>query len=396
MIQAVFEFKDGQITIHSEHTKDVTKIFSAGYYHAMQDSQGKLHINRHKLKEIHKPFPNQNGAIVLDSIGKFLNPDFKETCNQMDYLYKMNILFTGKQGVGKTALITYICQELIDNQNAIVFRVDGHYNLECTWSLCENIREIQKNPIIIIMDEFEIYCDKKGEAYMKQLLDGARSIDYSMVFGATNYLDRVPETIWDRPSRFQMVAEVSAITDESIIRGLIETIHNKAHTPFLSKENITMLVKEMVDEGGMTVDTVKNRVLQLLMDLQLDQLVVNDGKVKGYATGKKVSTNHPLDIDSELDSLKKKHKKKKKKLSKVEKEEKAKKEDYERLVAADKADEDYNRRSHELSGSQPEITNIHELNEKGNDNSSKVSVMPPEEPPIFEEPIDFPTSGSGG
>lgn len=303
-IEAVFEFEDGSITIHSANTKRVTKTFDPGFYYAIQDQQGKLYINRSEFKEVHVPFPNQNSKVILEGISKFLENNNRKTCKELGYLYKMNVLMHGVQGSGKTALMNYLCDELIKEHDAIIFRVDGPFNLETSWSLGEKIRDIQDNLIVFIMDEFDMYCSKKGEAYMKQILDGNRSIDYSIVLGATNYLNDIPETIRDRPSRFLMVAEIKPISDKEIITDLVTKIHDKASTPFMSEEDISEMVDDLLEKNskqeGVTVDGIKNEMLQRLMQLSIN-LEVSSGI--GFSS-KKSSMEQIKSIEDQIESLK--------------------------------------------------------------------------------------------
>lgn len=267
MIRAIFYFDDNSITIHSENTKHVCKEFLNGYYNANLGRNGELIINRVDFKEIHEPYPNQNSAEILDTINKFLLVENRIKCNQMGYTYKMNVLLHGIQGSGKTSVINYICKNLVDHYNAIVFRIDNASSLEASWSLGEEIRKIQSNPLIFIMDEFDQYCTKNSEAYIKSILDGNRSIDNSIILGATNYLDRIPDTIKNRPSRFRIVRKVERISSKDVIRKIISNQNALVKDGFLSEKDIDDIVNSI---DAATVDEIKNILLDKLMNLTLD------------------------------------------------------------------------------------------------------------------------------
>ena len=266
MIKAIFYFNDKSVTVHHENTELVTDKFQPGYYHVYVE-RDRMNVDCIEFSEVHEPFPNQRSSEVLDTVFKFLNHENKKACNEMGYNYKLNILLHGGQGVGKTALMTYVGHSLYKNHDAIVFRIDGSGNLDVSWKLAEEIRRIQDNPIIFLMDEFDQYCAKNNEAHIKSLLDGNRSIDNSIVLAATNYLERIPATLRERPSRFRIVSEIEAISDKQVIADLIMKIHEKAETSFLSEEDIKAMCEEVQHA---TVDDVKTFVLDKLMDLSLD------------------------------------------------------------------------------------------------------------------------------
>lgn len=266
MIKAIFYFNDNTVTVHSENTKEVTTKFNPGYYSVRPRGDGAIDIRAINFKEVHTPFPNQRASEVIDSATKFLDSRFRKQCNSMGYTYKLNMLLHGKQGVGKTALLQYLGNGMVEKNGAIVFRVDNTGDLEATWVLAEEIRKIQDNPIVFVMDEFERYCSKGSEGYIKTLLDGDRSIDNSMVLAATNYLDRIPPTLKERPSRFRIVSKIEPISDKSVIRNLIANIHNKADEPFLDDEQIDMIAERI---SPTTVDEVKTSIIDVLMDISI-------------------------------------------------------------------------------------------------------------------------------
>lgn len=266
MIRAVFYFEDDSVTIHSENTKLVEKKFQKGIYKASPDNQGNLHISLVKLPEIHEPYPNQRSSEIIEGVTKFLNEESKQVCNEMGFIYKLNTLLYGTQGVGKTALINYICKGLIDYHNAIVIRVDSPSYLDISWTLGEEIRKIQDNLIVFVMDEFDAFVQKGQESYVKTLLDGNRSINNSIVFAATNYIDRIPTTFKERPSRFRFVSEIRPIDDKSIIKDLILKVISKTKKQIFTIDEIDKIVDEI---KATTVDDVKTLILDKLLDIKL-------------------------------------------------------------------------------------------------------------------------------
>jgi hypothetical protein len=230
MIKAVFYFEDNSVTIHQENTKEVETNFKPGLYKC-NIVQNKFLINMLEFKEVHKPFKSQNSYIIIDAINKFLLNENKEKCNELGYIYKLNTLIYGKQGVGKTALINYICDTLVK------------------------------------LDEFDQYCAKNEESMMKNLLDGNRSLDNTIIFGATNYIDRVPNTFKERPSRFRLTFQMEAIDDEVIVKGIINGIISKSKSSLMTEKEVSELAHKVMP---CTIDEIKTAILDRIMNISLD------------------------------------------------------------------------------------------------------------------------------
>lgn len=288
-IKAVFYFNDKTVTIHSENTEEVSKKFRPGYYSTRINHDNSLTILCEEFKEVHEPYPNQKSGEILDTISKFLEKKNMLSCNEMGYIYKLNVLLHGDQGVGKTSLLTYMSYTLYHNHDAIIFRIDGQGSLERTWMLAEEIRKIQDNPIIFLIDEFEQYASKGYEHFVKNLLDGNRSINNSVVLAATNYIESIPKTLKERPSRFRIVSKIEHITDKETIRHIINNIHSKAKFPFLTEDQINDMVAKIETT---TVDEIKTSVIDILMELSLELPIT---KGVGFNNRERESENEIID-----------------------------------------------------------------------------------------------------
>ena len=85
---------------------------------------------------------------------------------------------------------------------------------------------------------------------------------------STNYIDKIPDAIKDRPSRVKYTIEVEGIQDEEVIKNFLKE----------SFEKINMevnLEKEISKMKGWTIDDLKQWVLDKVMDIEPEEKVNN-------------------------------------------------------------------------------------------------------------------------
>jgi SpoVK/Ycf46/Vps4 family AAA+-type ATPase len=252
-ISAVILYNDNRVSVYSESAKYVGDSFQKGIYKCSTDRNGNITINKIELPEIHNPYNTKDNKMIVKTVDAFFKKGTREKVNSFGYIHKLGILFYGKQGCGKTSMMNFIVEKLIREKKAIVFYCDDDNELETSISLAKQVRKIQENPIVFVADEIDKYC-RDFESELKQFLDGKDSVDNSLFLAATNYLDRVPETIKQRPSRFKIVHEMKGITDKNFIKSILREISNRSTPSLLSEEKIEEIANEL-DEP--TIDDIK-------------------------------------------------------------------------------------------------------------------------------------------
>lgn len=153
----------------------------------------------------------------------------------------------------------YYSSNAVDKNKALVFYLTRDYISQC-WDFIRKVRNIQKNPIIVIIDEIDNHL-YNNEGLMKQILDGNLSIDNCIFFAATNYIDKVAEAIKNRPSRFKYVSDIEGIQNPKDICDIFNTMIGELFTP-------TEIEKFANDHKGQTLDTIKQFALDKIMDIK--------------------------------------------------------------------------------------------------------------------------------
>jgi hypothetical protein len=80
----------------------------------------------------------------------------------------------------------------------------------------------------------------------------------------TNYIDKIPQTIKDRPSRIKYAIEVEGIQDELLIAKFLKQSFDKIDMEVDFSKDISKM-------KGNTIDELKQYVLDKVMDLEPEE-----------------------------------------------------------------------------------------------------------------------------
>lgn len=269
MISAVIEYENNKIIVNDNPIRVVGLKFEKGFYEATVE-RDVLNIERKFLPELHTPFKSEENESILNTVKNFFKEGVKDTITQLGFVHKLGILAYGDPGCGKTSLLNYIANTLVEEHNAIVFFCNNANSLGTAMSVASRIRQIQDEPIVFIADEFDKFASQ-NEAEMKNLLDGKDSVENSLFLATTNYIERIPDTLKKRPSRFRIVKEIKGITDIETMKEIAHNVSNKISPSLFTDEEIDELFEGVTD---ITLDKIK----QLCLDKVTSTLLIDDNK----------------------------------------------------------------------------------------------------------------------
>jgi len=147
---------------------------------------------------------------LVGFINNFKSEETKARYKKVKIIHKTGILLYGIPGTGKSASINMIIKELIKD-NAIIF-FDAEPGIIS--AVLPAVRE--QNPeklICVIYEEFDEWL-QQDQATINSFLDGQLSVNNMIFLATTNYIERIPGRIKNRPSRFQIVKEVGVPSEE--------------------------------------------------------------------------------------------------------------------------------------------------------------------------------------
>lgn len=141
--------------------------------------------------------PGAKSDEVLADIERFW--DSRELYEKHGVLYKRGILLYGPQGSGKTVTIKRVSDAVIA-RNGVVLHSGWPSQIS---TMIEMVRSVEPDrPIVAVIEDIDTCIAHGQEANLLSLLDGEGSVTNIVYIGTTNYPDKLPPRVVNRPSRF--------------------------------------------------------------------------------------------------------------------------------------------------------------------------------------------------
>lgn len=234
-----------QVSVHAP--QGPTKL-PAGAYTVFTGQSGEV-IFCSKTMECDKllRLPDMATNVVLEDLKKFWSAESKYRYEQLGMIYKRGILMHGLPGTGKSAVAVTLAEEIINDGGIVLFNPSAGVVSEAV----KQIRSVegQGRNILVILEEVDTMCD---DADFLSLLDGELQIDNIAYIATTNYIDRIPKRIKNRPSRFARVIEIGtpSLADRTLYieakAGKVLDKHTKKEIAKLTEGMVLDQVKDVI------------------------------------------------------------------------------------------------------------------------------------------------------
>ena len=227
-------------------TSQTAPKLPAGLYDVGQDNYGlffkKQDIDMSELIR----FDDSMANTIMDEFSLFWKK--KDLYQDRGEIHKRGFMLWGPPGGGKTSTVSFIMQDFIKAGN-IVLKFNGKLI-----SMIQNFRHIEPDrKVMIIMEDIDAYIvDTYSEQAVLDMLDGTVQHSNTIIIATTNYPERLPDRIINRPSRFDRVEYIGTPTEA----------HRKLYIKTKSRSLKTKEINKMAsDTDGWTLAHLKELIL---------------------------------------------------------------------------------------------------------------------------------------
>ena len=232
--------------------KTVPKL-EPGFYEVAKDMMGNIHFEHQTIetKGIMRLDEGNTDEIISD-IEKFW--EMEEVYERYNIAFKRGIMMSGPPGTGKTCIIKLLLADMIQRGGICM---DMHPKSSNTFiSAVSDIRKIQPDtPILGIIEDFQEWM---VNADFLNMMDGLIPLHKVVIIATTNYKDQLPDTILNRPGRFDSHFQIDMpgpVTRECLLKTMI---------PKKDLEKIDMS-KWVKDSRGFSMGHLKEFVTSVLL-----------------------------------------------------------------------------------------------------------------------------------
>lgn len=140
---------------------------------------------------------------IIQDINQFLAT--KDRYRKAGLTHKRGYLFYGPPGTGKTSMGLMIGRRFIKDADGVVFYIP---NAGYLGAAVEVIREVEAGrPAMFLMEEADSFLN---DTRALSILDGELTLNGAVFVAMTNYKEKMPPRIANRPGRFDRVTYVGA------------------------------------------------------------------------------------------------------------------------------------------------------------------------------------------
>lgn len=208
-------------------------------------------------KYFHLPIYNE----ISTDISNFIEADIYK---DLGILKKRGYLLYGKPGDGKTTYIRLISKKLISENNALVVFFNDDIPPPYLMKSLKNDNRLK----VFVFEELVATVESTGKlSQLLDVLDGESSLDNCIVLATTNYPEKLPGNIVDRPSRFDRVIKVQG-HELSVKVKFLESLQNEP----VEKEEISLLDTKSISLALIKECFIRSRINKISFSEAFRQL----------------------------------------------------------------------------------------------------------------------------
>lgn len=161
--------------------------------------------------------------LILDDINAFIRN--ASNYKALNIRHKRGILLFGPPGNGKTMIINHVVEKYKDVARIIFLGETDVF--ERNDQLTELREAFASELVIFVAEEATQYMnvmDREASQFMLSFLDGQDSWDNCLFLATTNYPDRLPGNLIERPSRFDRIIKIDVPSVQARRKYLVKML----------------------------------------------------------------------------------------------------------------------------------------------------------------------------
>lgn len=233
---------------HFRPTSETSSQLPSGLYVVEEDNRGLIFVKESvDMSELIR-FEDTIADLVINEFEEFWTK--KALYQERGEIHKRGFMLWGPPGGGKTSTVAFIMKDFIEKGN-VVFKFNGNLI-----SLLSNFRAIEpdRKVMIILEDIDSLIVDKYSEQAVLDMLDGTVQHSNTIIIATTNYPEKLPDRIINRPSRFDRVEYIGVPSAKD------RKLYIKEKSKTLKTSDINKWVK---DTKGFTLAHIKELILSV-------------------------------------------------------------------------------------------------------------------------------------
>lgn len=254
---------------HTDKKQDLVETLPPGIYEfAVEQSMmfSRPLFKKSSFKEGLIELRGNPFTAIKNRIRKFFSERTTEIYRDTKTLQFLGCLLYGPPGTGKTCFIEKTCEEFAQNKNAVVIRITDEEHIPKLPMIIKLARNSDENAmVIVILEEFDKYITPRYNGHIQKALidfcDGYLTPSNVLLIATTNYIDKIPDELKKRPSRFSIVEEIDSIP-ELVAKQMIDKFLPEKYREGLNMEEITYFITEK----KVRIDQIKHIVLNMLVN----------------------------------------------------------------------------------------------------------------------------------
>lgn len=251
--------KEDNFEIIDGNTNSIVKDLDTGLYKisTVIEPFGGVKVFAEKYKNLGRKIANTG---IFQTINHYLSDYFTKSMAEarkiMHNQNKLNLLFTGEPGTGKTYYALAVAEKLVKENNGICLIFSSEPRIFIP-DIIDKVRENSPDRfVMIIFDEFDKYPSVEymtKNTSLLSFLDGADSKDNCVLIATVNDCTKLPPLVLDRPGRFERVFNFTT-GDPDIVKELITSIIPEKYR---SKIDVNDIHEELEKNGKFSMDYIR-------------------------------------------------------------------------------------------------------------------------------------------